>query len=102
MPAARPTTPPSSSPATTATCSATTGPGSRIWLTTEPPPARCDLTVLEVNKPGQRTRAVRTLDWLYVHWENGGFEELYDLRADPFQLNDLASAPGHTSICRDL
>jgi hypothetical protein len=48
------------------------------------------MAVMEVGKHGQRCRAVRTLDWLYVHWENGGFEELYDLRQDPFQLRDLA------------
>jgi arylsulfatase len=65
-------------------------------------PARRELTVIEVNRPGQRTRAARTLDWLYVHWENGGFEELYDLRADPRQLRDLSAEQAHTATRRVL
>jgi arylsulfatase A-like enzyme len=60
-------------------------------------PARSELAVVEVGKPGQRCRAARTLDWLYVHWENGGFEELYDLRQDPFQLHDLAREPHYAA-----
>lgn len=65
-------------------------------------PARRELTVLEVNKRGQRTRAARTPDWLYVHWENGGFEELYDLRADPAQLHDLSAEPAYDARRREL
>jgi arylsulfatase A-like enzyme len=65
-------------------------------------PARREMTVIEVNKPGQRTRAARTPDWLYVHWENGGFEELYDLRADPGQLHDLSAEPAFAATRRDL
>lgn len=65
-------------------------------------PARSDLAVMEVGKPGQRCRAVRTLAWLYVHWENGGFEELYDLRQDPGQLHDLARDPQRAATRGEL
>jgi arylsulfatase A-like enzyme len=35
---------------------------------------------------------VRTPDWVFVRYETGE-EELYDLRADPYQLEDLAGLP---------
>lgn len=28
-----------------------------------------------------------------MHWEDGGYEELYNLRQDPYQLYDLSSLP---------
>jgi len=36
--------------------------------------------------------ALRTHDWKYGHHMNGGFEELYDLKTDPHELNNLATA----------
>ncbi len=63
---------------------------------------RSEYAVTEVGKYGKRRRAIRTLDWLYVHWENGGFEELYDLRRDPDQLHDVAKAPAHAPTRSDL
>jgi N-acetylglucosamine-6-sulfatase len=39
-------------------------------------------------------RAVRTLDWKYIHYvELEGMDELYDLRADPFELKNLIDQP---------
>jgi arylsulfatase A-like enzyme len=55
--------------------------------------AHSEFVVMEVNDVGRRCRALRSRDLLYVHWEDGGFEELYDLRQDPFQLHDLGSLP---------
>jgi N-acetylglucosamine-6-sulfatase len=36
--------------------------------------------------------AVRSSRWLYVEWETGE-TELYDMRRDPYQLNNLAADP---------
>lgn len=61
-----------------------------------------EFAVIEVGKYGGRRRAIRSLEWLYVHWENGGFEELYDLRRDPYQLHNVVKAPANASIRNDL
>jgi N-acetylglucosamine-6-sulfatase len=37
---------------------------------------------------------VRTKNWKYINWGEGQFEELYDLREDPHELESLHSAPG--------
>ena len=40
-------------------------------------------------------QAVRTRDWTYIHYlELEGMHELYDLRADPYQMKNLIAAPG--------
>lgn len=39
-------------------------------------------------------RMMRTADWKYARYREGGFEELYDLRADPGEQVNLAGRPG--------
>ena len=39
----------------------------------------------------------RTLDYLFVHYD-GGDEEFYDYRSDPFELNNLAYVPAYSTI----
>ena len=65
-------------------------------------PVSSDYVVTEVGKYGRRCRAVRSMDWLYMHWENGGYEELYDLRCDPHQLHDVSKVSSFASTRRDL
>jgi len=46
-------------------------------------------------------RAVQTHDWKYVY--NGfDFDELYDLRADPHEMTNLAGRREHDEVKRDL
>ncbi|MBI4874417.1 MAG: sulfatase [Acidobacteria bacterium] len=58
------------------------------------------LPLLESSAPSRREKiyigwnnhgAIRSADWLYVgHWNGGdGWEELYDLRRDPAEVNDV-------------
>ena len=63
----------------------------------EEEPARSAYVVTEVGKVGQRNRAIRTLNWLYMHWEDGGFEELYDLCQDPNQLHNVSRNPANAA-----
>ncbi len=44
---------------------------------------------------------VRTADWLYVRYTTGE-QELYDERADPFELHNLAGDPGSASALADM
>ncbi len=42
-------------------------------------------------------RGVRSSDYVYVRY-NDGFEELYDMRADPGQLTNVASLPEYAEV----
>jgi len=44
--------------------------------------------------------AVRSERWMYVSYTTGE-EELYDLRADPYELENVASDPGHRQVLED-
>ena len=45
--------------------------------------------------------AVRTGDWKYVEYSTGE-KELYDLKTDPFELNNLVSDPRYESLMAEL
>ena len=45
--------------------------------------------------------AIRTADAIYAEYEKGG-SELYDLVADPAQLDNLRRAPGYRELREEL
>ncbi len=51
-----------------------------------------------------KSTAVRTPDWMYAEHRTGhGVErELYDMNADPHQLESLHDDPAHADVARDL
>ncbi len=51
---------------------------------------------------GRNNHAVRTEQWRYIRYADGG-EELYDERNDPFEWNNLAGAGGeHDKVKKEL
>ncbi|MBI3970799.1 MAG: sulfatase-like hydrolase/transferase [Chloroflexi bacterium] len=57
---------------------------------------------MEVSPTPNRLLAVRTRDWKYAWHENGGVEELFDLRNDPAELTNLGNDPGYTARRHEL
>ena len=48
-------------------------------------------------------KAVRTDRWKFIHYYTEPFiNELYDLRADPFEMNNLINDPDHTNIVEEM
>ena len=45
---------------------------------------------------------VRTERWKYVHWTDGLRPMLFDLAADPGELNDLGADPAMGEVCRAM
>ncbi|RME71516.1 MAG: DUF4976 domain-containing protein [Verrucomicrobia bacterium] len=53
------------------------------------------------NVPGDHTRSIRTDRWRYVDYVDG-FEELYDLAADPLETRNIASDPENSGVLDEL
>ncbi len=53
-------------------------------------------------EPSTARRALRTADWLYVEIDGTNERELYDLGADPFQLDSLHADSGHSDEIQAL
>ena len=48
-------------------------------------------------------RAVRTDRYKYIHWmQHPDLDELYDLEADPYEMDNLVGLPEMSSLRRDL
>lgn len=68
----------------------------------EPATLRTDLLIehLAGANPVPTYCAVRSRRWMYVRYADGA-EELYDLRADPYQLENLAGEPSVAPVLRE-
>jgi arylsulfatase A-like enzyme len=51
---------------------------------------------------GSKYYGIRTPAWKYIEYIRGSEEELYDLRADPFELNNVANRPETIAIQQEL
>lgn len=46
-------------------------------------------------------RAVRTPEFKYVHYENDPVEQLFDMRHDPWEMNNLYHDPKYAAVIKD-
>jgi hypothetical protein len=49
-----------------------------------------------------RRKMVRTREWKYVHDPMGDRDELYDLVADPWELENVIDNPAHRDVTADM
>ncbi len=56
----------------------------------------------EYENAGSYCHYIRHKDWKYVFFQNGGYEELYDLKNDPDELRDLSDSKEHRQILEDF
>ena len=54
------------------------------------------------NKWDKAYKGVRTDSWKYIVYKVSGGEELYDIRNDPYEVNNLASDPAYAAIKAQL
>ncbi len=64
--------------------------------------AACDFQLSEIMYPPEYMVHVRTKEWKYLFHQNGGYEELYDLRLDPQELVDLSGEKDHAPVLAEL
>lgn len=62
----------------------------------------CDFGVSEIFMPPNYMLHVRTKEWKYLFYQNGGYEELYNLKDDPHELTDLAENKKYSHIKKEL
>ncbi|MFT5469366.1 MAG: arylsulfatase A-like enzyme [Verrucomicrobiales bacterium] len=75
--------------------------GESLAATLADPAAAEDRNVyLPYMKPGEY--AVINRDWRYIRYGEDGGEELYELRADPNEWNNLAASPEHEAVKTEL
>lgn len=56
-----------------------------------------------MGSPGiPKTEGVVSREWKYIKFIEHGYEELYDLRSDPFEKNNLAGDPEYADSINDL
>lgn len=62
----------------------------------------CDLGISEIFSPPNYMLHIRTKEWKYLFYQNGGFAELYNLKNDPHELVDLADDFKYRKIKEEL
>ena len=62
---------------------------------------RAEWTTPALTTHGRNNHAVRTKDWRYIRYADGG-EELYDHRIDEYEWANLAAKPEHAALKQEL
>ena len=57
-----------------------------------------DMDFSEIFYPPNYLLHVKSKKWKYLFHQNGGYEELYDLQADPHELKDLSEQPDYNDV----